>query len=288
MNNRFRDKLKTSHPMLGTHVQLNDPRVTELMGWLGYDYIWIDMEHSSLSFREMEMLLMACRAGGAASLVRVSWNDIPHIKRVLEAGPDAVVFPMIDSVAQAQQAIDTCIYPPEGKRGCGPFGAIRYGLDSLQTYIDEGHHQTCRFLQVESAAAIACMEETARIPYVDGFVLGPMDLSGSLGHLGHVRTEYEIALIELAVAKAHAVGLPIGLSYGADDAQEMAWWFAQKFDFVSLGTDTAHVIAGARDLLASMDASLIHMRSGGNALPRSQRQMEPADTSSNAEKRSCV
>lgn len=265
MKNRFREALSSKGRLLGTHVNLTDYRVCEMVGAVGFDYLWIDMEHISTSFREMEMHLIAAKAAGTPSMVRVTWNDIPHIKRVLEAGPDAIVVPMVNSAEDARRAVDTCIYPPEGKRGFGPCRAVRYGLDSVQEYIDHGSKAMCRFLQVETIDAVNAMDEVCKIPYVDGFVIGPMDLSGSVGELGHAmqgtRTNQ---LIDLAVQKAHDAGLPIGLSTGADDALELEHWISKGVDFISASTDMWSILKGARDLLALMqDVSGRYPRCGG-------------------------
>lgn len=253
MENQFRKALESGKRLLGTHVNLTDHRICELMGHLGFDYLWIDMEHISTDFITMERHLIAAKAAGTPTLVRVTWNDIPSIKRVLEAGPDAIVVPMVNSVEEAQRAIDTCIYPPEGKRGFGPCRAVRYGIDSVQDYIDEGHLQTLRFLQVETKDAVECLEEVAKIPYVDGFIIGPMDLSASVGALGHALRDPETnRLIDLAIEKAHAAGKPIGLSTGSDNEEELLHWISKGVDFISASTDMWSIITAERALLEKM------------------------------------
>ena len=225
MENQFRKALESGHRLFGTHVNLTDYRVCEMLGGVGFDYLWVDMEHIATSFSDMERHLIAAKAAGTPCVVRVTWNDIPHIKRVLEAGPDAIVVPMVNSMEEAQRAIDTCIYPPEGKRGFGPCRAVRYGLDSVKDYIDQGSKQLVRILQVETKDAVDAMEEVAKIPYVDGFLIGPMDLSGSVGELNHAVDGKETnRLVDLAIAKAHAAGKPIGLSTGSDSPAELAHW----------------------------------------------------------------
>ena len=253
MSNAFRDALSSGRRLLGTHVNLVDYRICEILGAIGFDYLWIDMEHISTNFHDMEQHLIAAKATGTPCMVRVAWNDIPNIKRVLEAGPDAIVIPMVNSVEEAKQAIDTCIYPPEGNRGFGPCRAVRYGIDSVQDYIHYGSKQLCRFVQVESRAAVECMEEVAKIPYLDGFVIGPMDLSGSVGELGQSpKAEETNRLIDIAIAKARACGKPIGLSTGADNAAELTHWISKGISFISASTDMWGIIKSARELLSMM------------------------------------
>ena len=268
MGNTFRMALNSGRRLLGTHVNLVDYRTCEMLGAVGFDYLWIDMEHISTDFHDMERHLIAAKAAGTPCLVRVTWNDIPNIKRVLEAGPDAIVVPMVNSVEEAPRAIDTCIYPPEGRRGFGPCRAIRYGIDSAREYIHHASKELCRFVQVETREAVECMEKIAEIPYLDGFIIGPMDLSGSVGELGQSPNGVEAnRLIETAIRKAHACGKPIGISTGADNAEELAHWMSMGVDFLSASTDMWGIIKSARELLERMEAISVRYprRSGGQS-----------------------
>lgn len=256
MANKFREDLKSGRRLFGTHVNMVDYRICDILGRIGFDYIWIDMEHMSTSFQDVERNLIACKANGTPSLVRVSWNDVPHIKRVVEMGPDAIVVPMVNSVEEARFAIDNCIYPSEGKRGFGPCRAIGYGVDDVNEYLGQGHKEMLRFLQVETEAAVEIMEQVAEIPYMDGFVIGPMDLSGSVGALGRATTDKRTnELIAIAVEKAHKLGKPIGLSMGSYDPAAADFWIGKGVDFISMGLDMGYIIDGAKNCLSNMRAA---------------------------------
>ena len=200
MENQFRKALESGHRLFGTHVNLTDYRVCEMLGGVGFDYLWVDMEHIATSFSDMERHLIAAKAAGTPCVVRVTWNDIPHIKRVLEAGPDAIVVPMVNSVEEAQRAIDTCIYPPEGKRGFGPCRAVRYGLDSVKDYIDQGSKQLVRILQVETKDAVDAMEEVAKEVLPDGYTIA---WSGSSYQEKLVSSGGSLVFVLALVAPAH-------------------------------------------------------------------------------------
>lgn len=251
--NPFRKKLAQGKRMLGTHVNLYDSRICEILGLLGFDYLWIDMEHISTTFHDMELDLIAARAADIPCIVRVTWNEIPYIKRVLEAGPAAIVVPMVNSVEEAKRAIDACIYPPEGKRGFGPCRARSYGLEDIYSYLARANTDVCRFIQVESREAVEIMEETAKIPYMDGYVIGPVDLSASVGELGNDFHGAETnRLIDLAIRKAHNLGKPIGFSTGTNRPDELEHWISKGLDFISASTDMQSVIRGGSELLSSM------------------------------------
>ncbi len=253
MENTFRSALESGRKLIGTHVNLTDYRICEILGAVGFDYLWIDMEHVTTGFADMERHLIAAKAAGTPCMVRVPWNEIPQIKRVLEAGPDAIVVPMVNSAEEARKAIDACIYPPEGKRGFGPCRAARYGLDSAQTYIEHTSKQLCRFVQIESRDAVDAMEEMAAIPYLDGFILGPMDLSGSVGELGRILDGPETTrLIDLAIQKAQSAGKPIGVSVGTTRPDELAIWLERGVNLISAGSDIAGILNGAQTLAANL------------------------------------
>jgi len=161
-------------------------------------------------------------------------------------------------VEEARKALDMCLYPPHGSRGYGPFRAIRYGLDDPAEYIQSAADQTLRILQVETAQAVEAMEEVAKLPYLDGFLVGPMDLSGSLGKLGRLNDPEVDAFINLAVEKAKRLRVPIGISVGSSREEDLRHWMDKGFDFLSAGIDAASVLQGARDVLArlrSLDAA---------------------------------
>lgn len=254
MNNTIRRSLQQGKRLLGTHVNFTDYRICEMLGAIGFDYLWIDMEHLPTSFQNVEMHLIAAKAAGTPCMVRVVWNTIADIKRVIEMGPDGIIVPMVNTVEEAKQAINTCIYPPEGMRGFGPCRAVGYGLNNVQEYIEEKSKEMCRFLQVETQDAVKIMEEVGKIPYMDGFLVGPMDLSGSVGELGQgMHGKKTNKLIDIAIQKAHDMGKPIGLSTGGDSVEELNHWIEKGVDFISSSTDMWSVLQGARTLLGRMD-----------------------------------
>lgn len=254
MSNKFREALSTGRRLFGTHICLNDYRICEMIGQLGFDYLWIDMEHSPTDYNMVQQHMIGARAANRTPcVVRVTWNDIPSIKRVLEMGPDAIVVPMVNSVEEAKRAIETCIYPPEGKRGYGPSRAISYGVENVREYIETKSKDMVRLVMMESADAVEVLEEMAHIPYLDGFVIGPMDMSGSVGELGYALEGKETnRLIELAIEKAHKCGKPIGISTGAATEKELTHWLSKGVDFISASTDLASVIRGATGVLNTL------------------------------------
>ena len=111
-------------------------------------------------------------------------NDLTATKKILEMGPDGVIFPIARSVEEFKNLIEMTLYPPHGTRGFGPMRAIGYGQMDAKEYVYDKSFELCRFVQIELESAAMEAEEIAGIPYLDGCVLGMHDMSGSIGRLG--------------------------------------------------------------------------------------------------------
>ena len=250
--NAFKEKLQSGQHLIGFEVDLCDPCISEMVGMLGYDYIWVDTEHEAMDYHTVLMQIIACRAGGTASVVRIPFNEPYLAKRVLEMGPDGIIFPMVSSAAEAKAAMDACLYPPMGKRGFGPRRACRYGAEDLFDYIREAPDRTCRFIQLEHIDAIRDLDNILEVPYIDGMIVGPCDLSGSIGHLNEIFHPEVLALIDIAISKCRKAGMPIGVAVGANSEKDVQFWFDRGFQFISAGSDISAIVAVAREQQAVM------------------------------------
>lgn len=246
----LKDKLGSE--LVGTHISMTDSIVSEVLGRLGYDFIWIDTEHSENSYTSLRQHITAVNAGGTPAIVRVSMNDYNHVKRVMEMGPDGLIFPMINTPEEARAAMEFCMYPSEGRRGFGPLRAVGYGIDDMDSYIAEANEKTCRFVQVETATAVDNLSEIVKNPYIDGFIFGPCDLSGSLGELNCVFGEKTQSYIRRAISIIKDAGKPVGVSTGSTDPEVTGFWHDLGIDIISTGTDYDYIMRGARDNLADM------------------------------------
>ena len=244
--NTFREKLQSGQHLIGFEVDLCDPCISEMVGALGYDYIWVDTEHEAMDYHTVLMQIIACKAGGTASIVRIPFNEPYLAKRVLEMGPDGIIFPMVSSAAEAKAAMDACLYPPLGKRGFGPRRACGYGAEDLFDYIKDAPDRTCRFIQLEHIDAIRDLDNILKVPYIDGMIVGPCDLSGSIGHLNEIFHPKVLALIDIAIAKCKKANMPIGVAVGANSEKDVQFWFDRGFQFISAGSDISAIVATAK------------------------------------------
>lgn len=244
--NPLKEKLKAGMKLAGTHVAFNDPAITELISNLHYDFIWIDTEHSAIDYGTLQTHLIAARAGGTPAVVRIPWNDPILVKRVLEQGPEGIVFPMINTAEEADAAMCACLYPPLGCRGLGPMRAIQWNNLDINEYIATGHKELCRFIQLESIKAVDNLEEMLKNPYIDGLIVGACDMSGSINELNHVFCEQNLKLIDRAITIAHSYHVPIGISTGATDAQTIQFWNDRGMDILSCGMEFDYILRGAK------------------------------------------
>lgn len=246
--NNLKEKLQRGEKISGTLVSLTDPCLCEVMGNLGYDCVWVDMEHTYMSEKEVLCHLNAARSANIPAIVRLPQNDLTVTKKVLEMDPDGIVFPMSHSAEEVKSLIDMTLYPPHGTRGFGPLRAIGYGTRDAVEYVREKSLELCRFVQIESINLIDELEAAAQIPYVDGFIFGPNDLSGSLGEFLNVFGDTTTTQIKRAVEILRKHGKVIGLAGGMDE-DAIKFWADFGFDMIFAGADWCFVCdAGRRTL----------------------------------------
>ena len=221
------------------------------MGNLGYDCVWIDMEHTYMSYKEVLCHLNAASSSNIPAVVRLPQNDLTATKKVLEMNPDGIIFPMAKSAKETKELIDMTLYPPLGSRGFGPLRAIGYGAIDAKEYVTKTSLDLCRFVQIEHINAIDELEEIMKIPYIDGFIFGPNDLSGSLGEMLDVFGDKTIAAINKAVDILRANKKYIGFAVGTGD-ETIKKWAEFKPDILFSGADWCFVYERGKQTLESI------------------------------------
>ncbi|WGW00510.1 aldolase/citrate lyase family protein [Vibrio sp. YMD68] len=176
-------KLELNKLTLGSWVTIGHPAIVDIMASAGFEWLVIDMEHTSINLETAHNLISTIQANGMKALVRVSKNEEVIIKKVLDMGADGLVVPMVKSKSDALQAIDYAKYPPIGKRGVGLFRAQKYGL-GFEEYKKWVKDELVIIAQIEHHEAVSNIEEIVSVDGIDGVIIGPYDLSGSLGYPG--------------------------------------------------------------------------------------------------------
>ena len=247
---QIREKMSQGEPVIGGHVFYLDPSITEAMGLHGFEFVWIDGEHSAFDNAGILSHIMAAAAGGTASIVRVAWNDPVLVKPVLEMGPDGVIFPLVRSAQEAKCAVEACLYPPAGVRGFGPRRANGYGAVAAEEYLDHPEKTFLRIVQIEHEEAVRNLEGILAVEGIDFPVVGPNDLSASVGCLGNTKHPKVRALCEEVIRICKENDRPFGVSLGADDHESIEWWLRRGATFVGCGDDISYISTGCRNSIA--------------------------------------
>jgi 4-hydroxy-2-oxoheptanedioate aldolase len=183
VKSRVRTKLRAGEfvKVIGIN-RVTEPWLTEVVGRLGFDVVWFDMEHRAHDFEVIDRLSLACRATGIDLMVRICKNGYTSIMRALEFGANGIMIPHCCSAAEAEQWVRWSRFPPAGNRGFDHAGAdADYGLSDPIEYLDKQNGEIFLAVQIEDREAVDRVDEIAAVDGVDLLFVGPADLSISYG-----------------------------------------------------------------------------------------------------------
>jgi 4-hydroxy-2-oxoheptanedioate aldolase len=227
---------------VGTTISFFDPALAELVA-SAFDFVWIDLEHGSLSVRDVQHLAIAIQSTGARALVRVPSSEFDRLGTLLDAGVDGVVVPMTETPTQIEQVVQRMRYPPVGTRGLAPRRAAAYGrvapiLDAKAELV----------AQIETPTGVANAEAIAAVDGVDLLFVGTTDLKLTLPPGADV-AEYVTSVQTRARDASKNWGLalaPGGPAYPTDDA-----------DMILLGSDVSLIARGIDREVTQLRDSLV-------------------------------
>lgn len=252
--NEWKRRLAGKEFLVGGHIFLPNPAMAEAMAHFGYQFVWVDGEHGAFDKEQILAHLTALNGAGAGAFVRVPANDPNLIKPVLEMGPDGIIVPMICSPEAAAAFVSACTYPPKGTRGFGPRRASRYGVVEDAEYLASIDDALVKIIQIEHIDAVNCIDEIVAVEGVDSVVIGPYDLSGSMGLLGKLDHPDLRAACTRVVAACKKRGMPCGPSIGPSNDEFLRFWLDERVDFVFCGDDLTFVKTGTAATLAKIGA----------------------------------
>lgn len=246
--NAFKRRLADrSACQLGYWLSLNSIALTEIVAGAGFDWLLLDMEHSSYDLESVDRHLLAARHGGDAEfVVRVPSIDGSLIKRLMDAGVRNFMFPYVETVEEARYAVAATRYPPKGFRGySGITRANRFA--SNPGYAARAEDDVVVILQVETPKALGNIPAYGAIEGVDGIFIGPNDLAASMGLLGGASRPEVLA----EVARAREAILATGKAAGMLDfnTEAAAGLVADGFTFLAVGGDSTSMVRATRELL---------------------------------------
>ena len=248
--NRVKELLKAGKPAFGVVMQLPSPPAADVLAQAGFDWLWIDMEHGPLNLETVHRMIQATRGTDTVPVVRVPWNLHWLAKPILDMGAMGVIMPAVMTKKEAMEATRALRYPPEGVRGFGPgFAALRWGL-SVPEYVKVANQEIMAILLIEHIEAVDHIEEILSVPGVDLVMVGPYDLSGSMGMLGQVTHPVVEEAIGKVLAAAQRAKIPAGIL--ALTPEDINRRLQQGFQFLIVGTDTGFLAGGAKNILGQI------------------------------------
>ncbi|QDT56243.1 2-keto-3-deoxy-L-rhamnonate aldolase [Caulifigura coniformis] len=202
---RVLQKLRRGERSLGVCLHLTDPAVYEMAGLLGFDAIWMDLEHHGYSVETAGNLMRAARVGGTDIVARPGKGEFMRLSRLLELGASGIMYPRCDSPEEAAEVVRWAKFAPLGQRGFDGSGPdARYTLTPMTSYLKQANDETFVLIQVEHPSAVEKAEEILSVPGVDMLMLGPADfsvLTGIPGEFGHASIQAAFERIANAAKK---------------------------------------------------------------------------------------
>jgi 2-keto-3-deoxy-L-rhamnonate aldolase RhmA len=250
--NALRQKLREGKPVCGTMLQdLRSPTVVQLMAQAGCDFVFIDMEHGPYSYETVADLVRVTRLVGMTPLVRVT-DNAPHlISRVLDLGAQGFMVPRIETRGEVERVVENALFPPLGRRGC----SVDKGQNDFQSqhpvsFAEEANRENLIILQIERRQAVEDIDELISVPGVGAALIGPNDLSLSMGLRGGDMLAMLEEPIQHVLGACRARGIPCGLHIG-----NMEWlleWQRRGMQLLCYATDILFLVRGASNAMAQL------------------------------------
>lgn len=255
MDNKRIQKLKDMKAerrlILGSSISSSDPMISEALACMGFDVLWVDMEHTPLDKEEVFSHICSVQGKNTSVWVRVPWNDPVLVKPILDMGPDGIIFPMISSRAEAEHASRSVSYPPKGCRGYGPLRANSYGTE--KNYIEEARKNLLCFVMIETEQGVKNIDDICASEDIDGILLGGMDLSFSLGCPGQTDSPVFVDAVKKVCQAAKKKNLFVGCC-APDDEKNREMYIDAGVDVYLASGDVSMLCSYAKKMIEKFRA----------------------------------
>lgn len=233
----LKNKLKKREITIGTWITLGSSAVAEILSSCPFDWLVVDMEHSVIELSQTQKMIQVISLSGKVPLVRLSDQNPTRIKRVMDAGAAGVLVPNVKTVEEAKAAVEAVRYPPMGTRGVGLARAQGYGLD-FERYKKWINEDSIVIVQIEHITGVNNLKKILAVPGIDGMIIGPYDLSGSIGLPGKLDDPKVDDLVKKAIQTALEMKVTAGFHVVQPDLEEVKLRIKQGFNFIGYSLDT--------------------------------------------------
>lgn len=247
----LKEKLRKKKVTIGSWITLGHPAIAEIMAKAGFDWLTVDMEHSAITLHHAQHLIQVIELCGVTPLVRVGENNPNLIKRVMDAGAHGVIVPMVNSKEEAVRAVNAVKYPPVGTRGVGLARAQGYGF-AFEPYRARVNKGSIVIVQIEHIDAVRNMEDILSVEGVDAFVVGPFDLSASLGKPGAFKHPDVLKALRRVKRVSSGASAAPGFHVIPPDPREVKKKIQEGYTFIAFSLDTLFLGTHCRDGLKAI------------------------------------
>ncbi len=232
----LKDHVAHNRLTVGSWVQLGDPALVEMLATGPFDWLAVDLEHTTIGIARAGEIIRIGDLAGCPTLVRLAGIDPGQIKQVLDAGAAGLIAPMVNSADQAAAFVDASRYPPAGSRGVGLGRAQAYGVD-FPAYKERIGRELILLCQIEHVDGLDALDDILAVDGVDGFFVGPYDLSASLGHPGEFDHPDVVAALERIATYAADPAVLAGIHVVEPDLDRLGQAIRAGYRFVALASD---------------------------------------------------
>ena len=232
----LKDKLRNREQLFAGWVSYSHPSITETFARAGFDFMFIDMEHSTISIEQGQRIIAASQFEGVPCIPRPVSHSNDYLKPLLESGADGLLIQMVETSDQVHSLINHVKYPPIGKRSYGVNRAQAYGFD-FDEYINNWNKTSTFLLQIESITGVENIEELLSFDEVDGVMIGPLDISGSLGVPGQTNHPLVIEASKKVITACERFGKSCGTQVADANPNSVKALFELGYNFAILGSD---------------------------------------------------
>ena len=244
----IRSALRSGEVSLGSWIQFRDGSTAEIMGAAGYDWVAVDMEHGSISVSDLPDIFRALELGETLPLVRLAEGSSREARSALDAGAGGVIIPMIESAEQLAALRDITRWPPAGRRGVGFARANLFG-SRFDDYAAEAQAPLL-VAMIETSAGVEGLSEIVGVDGLDAVLIGPYDLSASIGHVAEFdHPEFTAAMERIRITCAEA-GMPVGVHVVQPDRAQLAARISEGYRFIAYSIDSVMLWSGAVNPIA--------------------------------------
>jgi 2-keto-3-deoxy-L-rhamnonate aldolase RhmA len=245
---KLKQKIKNAELTIGSWITLGNTSVAEIMANAGYDWLVVDLEHTTISVEQAGELIRTIELSGISSLVRLTNNDESQIKRMLDAGARGIVVPMVKSASDAKYAVAATRYPPLGNRGVGLARAQCYG-SSFKEYFSwqaDTNDGPIVVVQIEHIDAVNNLKDILSVKGVDAFIIGPYDLSCSMGIPGEFDNPQFTDVMKNIIETGDKLGAVSGIHVVEPDIEKLNNAINEGYKFIAYSVDIRMLDVAAR------------------------------------------